>query len=124
MRERTRIIKYEIGCILAHKLELGFLAADEHHLTFGGKHGGKRLCHDFTVGLNQWSHQGYPLPGWTREKCERLLGPSYAIEPDAFRSIWTDTGNAEDAQDAMLEYQNRLIADHSRTTSIYPWRAR
>ena len=119
MRERTRIIKFELGCILAHKLELGFLPADEHHLTMGGKHGGARLGHDFTVGLNQWSHQGYPLPGWSRDRCLRELGPSYAIEPDSFRSMWTDTGNAEDAQDAMLAYQNRLIEQFMRRTSIY-----
>lgn len=119
MRERTRIVKFEIGCIVAHKLGLGFLPADEHHLTVGGKHGAPRLGHDATVGLNQWSHQGYPLPGWNRARCLEMLGPSYAIEPDSFRSLWTDTGNADAAQAAMLEYQNRLIEQYMRRSSIW-----
>lgn len=110
MRKRTAAIK-EIGCIVAHIRGLGFIPAAEHHLTTGGKHGSKRLGHDFTVGLNDWSHQGYPLTqyGWDADECERQLGPSLARDPDAFRAMWTDTGNAEAAQDAMLEYQNQLL---------------
>lgn len=122
MRPRTYTVKFEIGCIVARKRGIGFLPADEHHLTLGGRHGAPRLGHDQTVGLNRWSHQGRPLPeyGWDAAECRRRLGPSYAIEPDAFRALWTDTGNAEAAQDAMLAYQNQLIADHERRTSIYP----
>lgn len=121
MRQRTREIK-EVGCIVAHKLGLGHIPCAEHHLTMGGKHGGLRLGHDHTVGLNDWSHQGYPLTqyGWDAEECRRRLGPSLAIEPDAFRAMWADTGNAEEAQAAMLAYQNRLLEQHRRRTSIYP----
>lgn len=119
MRRRTDEIK-DIGCIVAHKRGLGKIPCAEHHLTLNGTHGGRRLGHDQTVGLNDWSHQGYPLPGRSARWCRDVLGPSLAIEPDAFRAMWTDTGNAEDAQDAMLAYQNQLLAQHRRRTSIYP----
>lgn len=122
MRDRTRAIK-EVGCIVAHLRGLPHIPCAEHHLTMGGKHGGLRLGHDQTVGLNDWSHQGYPLVGygWDAAMCREKLGPSLAEEPDAFRAMWTDTGSAEDAQAAMLEFQNELLAAHRRATSIYPW---
>lgn len=75
------------GCLVAHILGLGWMPAEIHHMTTGGKHGQKRLGHDYTIGLNRWSHRGEPLSeyGWTAEDCERILGPSYAHSPSAFR---------------------------------------
>jgi hypothetical protein len=75
----------EAGCIVAHKLGIGRIPCAVHHLTIGGKHGAKRRGHDFVLGLNDWSHQGYPIMGWSAEECRDKLGPSYAREPRAFR---------------------------------------
>jgi len=68
----------EIGYIVARSLGLGYVPCEVHHLTVGGKHGAKRRGHDFTVGLNPWSHRGEPFGGMSAETCERLFGPSYA----------------------------------------------
>lgn len=98
---------HEAGCIVAHKLGLGHVHPDIHHLTTGGKHGQKRRGHDFTIGLNSWSHRGVPLPGWNAANCRRVFGPSYAIEPRAFRERFGD-------DDALLAYQDRLIGIERR----------
>jgi hypothetical protein len=54
------------------------------------------------LGLNDWSHQGYPIMGWSAEKCREVLGPSYALEPREFRQRFG-------ADDELLELQNKLI---------------
>lgn len=103
----------DIGCIVAHSLGLGYMPCEVHHLTVGGKHGQKRRGHDFTVGLNPWSHRGEPFGGMTAETCEQLFGPSYARQPRRFREeVGTD--------DYLLDLQNTLIEQHKEKTS---WRA-
>jgi hypothetical protein len=92
------------GCIVAHILGIGWLPATIHHLTIGGHHGQKRRGHDATIGLNEWSHLGKPLDGWTVERCERELGPSYAHDPNGFRERFGD-------DDYLLQLQNELIGD-------------
>lgn len=101
-RARMDAIK-EQGCVIARMLGLGWLPAEIHHLTLGGRHGAPRLGHMATVGLNTWSHRGVPLPGWTVEQCEARLGPSYARAPRAFRERWPD--------ERLLEAQNRLLEE-------------
>ncbi len=101
--ERFDAIK-ELGCILGHKLDLGWVPAEIHHLTIGGKHGAKRRGHEFTIGLNPWSHRGVLFSGLTQAQCLEMFGPSYAKQPRAFRElIGTD--------DELLEYQNQLLGD-------------
>lgn len=97
----------EIGCVVAHSLGLGYVPAEIHHLTVGGKHGAPRRGHDFTVGLNPWSHRGVPFGGRTAAQCEALFGPSYAREPRRFRQ---EIGN----DDYLLDLQNTLIEQHTR----------
>lgn len=80
----------EAGCLIAWILGLGGIPCAVHHLTIGGKHGAKRRGHDFVLGLNDWSHQGMPIYGWSATKCRDVLGPSYAIEPRAFRERFGD----------------------------------
>lgn len=92
----------ERGCIIAHLLQLEKLPAEIHHLTIGGKHGAKRRGHDYTIGLNPWSHRGEPLNGWTIAQCEATLGPSYARNPRAFRERFG-------GDDALLQFQNELL---------------
>lgn len=92
------------GCLVCHILGIGRLPAEIHHLTVGGRHGQKRRGHDYTIGLNSWSHRGEPLPGWTIEECERRLGPSYARSPNAFRERFGD-------DDTLLALQNELIGE-------------
>lgn len=104
----------DIGCIVAHSLGLGFVPCEVHHLTVGGKHGQKRRGHDFTVGLNSWSHRGEPFGGMSAARCEELFGPSYARQPRKFRQ---DVGT----DDYLLDLQNTLIEKHMKETG--QWQA-
>lgn len=93
-----------VGCLVAQILGLPFIPAAVHHFNVGGHHGQKRRGHDYTIALNDWSHQGRPLTeyGWSAEDCRRILGPSFAIEPNAFRERFgTD--------DELLALQNRIL---------------
>jgi len=104
----------DIGCIVAHSLGLGWMLAEVHHLTVGGKHGQKRRGHDFTIGLNPWSHRGDPFGGMSPDTCEKLFGPSYAKQPRRFRQeIGSD--------DYLLDLQNTLLEQHRKEAS--PWAA-
>lgn len=103
----------DIGCIVAHSLGIRLgedpVPAEEHHLTVGGKHGQKRRGHDFTIGLNPWSHRGEPFGGMSAARCEELFGPSYARQPRKFRQ---EVGN----DDYLLDLQNTLIEKHMKET--------
>ncbi len=102
-QRRFDAIKSEhVGCLVAHILGIGWLPAGIHHFTIGGHHGQKRRGHDFTIGLNDWSHQGYPLTGWTAAECERVLGPSFAKTPNAFRERFG-------SDDELLAMQNEIL---------------
>jgi hypothetical protein len=92
----------EGGCIVARSRGHGFVYAEIHHMTVGGKHGQKRRGHDFTVGLNPWSHRGVPFNGLDEVHCERLFGPSYAREPRKFRQ---EIG----CDDFLLSLQNEIL---------------
>ncbi len=94
------------GCLIAHILDVGWIPCAIHHLLCGGHHGQKRRGHDYTIGLNDWSHQGRPLTeyGWSAEDCRRILGPSFAIEPNAFREQFG-------SDDELLALQNRILGD-------------
>ena len=100
----------EIGCIVARTRGLGFVPCEIHHLTIGGKHGAKRRGHDFTVGLNPWSHRGEPFGGMSAETCERMFGPSYARQPRLFRQ---EVGN----DDQLLDFQNSLITNRDERSA-------
>lgn len=89
----------EIGCICCLQIVGGYVPAEIHHLTVGGKHGQKRRGHQYTIGLCSYHHRGYPVP-WASSYD---LGPSYAQQPRAFRC---DFGN----DDVLLARQNELIA--------------
>lgn len=107
----------DIGCIVAYSLGIRFgekpVPAEEHHLTVGGKHGQKRRGHDFTIGLNPWSHRGEPFGGMSAARCEELFGPSYARQPRKFRQ---EVGS----DDYLLDLQNTLIKQHLEKTSWRP----
>jgi RecA-dependent nuclease len=104
-RARLDAIK-ALGCIVAHRR--GITINDEpvpceiHHLTIGGLHGQKRRGHDFTIGLNPWSHRGVAFNGWTPARCLELFGPSYALEPRRFRQ---EIGNDHD----LMALQDELL---------------
>ena len=90
------------GCVVAHILGLKYIPCAIHHFTIGGKHGQKRRGHDYTIGLNDWSHQGYTVMGWSKDECLERLGPSYADDPGAFRDMFG-------SDDELLKIQNDLI---------------
>lgn len=106
MQESARMdaIK-EIGCIVSHRLGIGWVPADIHHLLIGGKHGQKRRGHLFTIGLNRWSHMGETFNGLTVDQCMEMFGPSYAKQPRAFRQL---IGN----DDELLSYQNQILREN------------
>lgn len=111
-RQRMDAIR-DMGCIVAQALGMGYVPCEVHHLTVGGKHGQKRRGHDFTIGLNPWSHRGEAFGGMSADTCERLFGPSYAKQPRRFRlEIGTD--------DYLLDLQNTLLEQHKEKTS---WQA-
>lgn len=108
MRPRTYTVKFEIGCIACRKEGFGMVQAEEHHLLTTGLHGnGKRRGDDFTIGLCAYHHRG--VPG----SYAGIKGPSYTNQSRAFRERYG-------SDDELLAYQNRLIAEHKRRTSIYP----
>jgi hypothetical protein len=92
----------DAGCVVAWLRGLGWTPADVHHLTLGGKHGQRRMGHEYTVGLNPWSHRGVAFNGLTVEECRDMFGPSYVLEPRAFREIYPDDVLMA-AQASMLE---------------------
>lgn len=98
----------ESGCLIAHILGLEWVYAEIHHLNIGGKHGAKRRGHDFTIGLNPWSHRGQPFGGMSAAACEDMFGPSFARQPRLFRSVYG-------SDDQLLAIQNALIGDTQRS---------
>lgn len=94
-RERFAAIQRE-GCICCRECGVGWMPAEIHHLTIGGRHGQKRRGHDYTIGLCIYHHRGQPLP-W-----QDKLGPSYALQPRAFREEFGQ-------DDELLARQNELI---------------
>lgn len=99
-QERFDAIK-EAGCVVANIRGLGWTPAEIHHLTVGGKHGSKRRGHEFSVGLNPWSHRGVTFNDLSADECYWLFGPSYAREPRAFRERYPD--------DLLLEHQEGML---------------
>lgn len=91
----------DAGCVVAFLRGLRWTPAEIHHLTLGGKHGQKRMGHEFTVGLNPWSHRGVAFNGLSVDQCRHLFGPSYALEPRAFRELYPD--------DVLLAAQQSLL---------------
>lgn len=92
----------EAGCIASRIRGLGFVPCTVHHLTVGGRHGQKRRGHMMTVGLSEWHHLGRVPEGWTKDRARQVLGPSYALEPRAFREEFGD-------DDRLLAYQEELL---------------
>lgn len=96
----------ELGCLVAHILGMEWVPCEIHHMTSGGKHGQKRRGHEFSIGLNSWSHRGAPFNGWTSKECEELFGPSYARQPRAFREMFG-------RDDELLSLQNQLLEERT-----------
>lgn len=92
----------DIGCVVARLRGLEYVPCTKHHLLTTGMHGnGKRRGEAFTVGLNDWSHQGIPILGMTAEQCREVFGPSYHHHARAFRALYPDA--------LLLEEQERLL---------------
>lgn len=93
---------HEIGCIVAVMRGMKRVPCEIHHLTIGGRHGQKRRGHEFTIGLNPWSHRGETFSGLNEAQCDTLFGPSYARQPRLFRQVIGQ-------DDFLLGYQDELI---------------
>ena len=91
----------EMGCVCCRIN--GIVRLPEiHHMRVGGKHGQKRLGHDFTFGLCAWHHRGENAWG-SEGRGNFTYGPSFALEPARFRKLFG-------SQEELLEFQNLLIA--------------
>lgn len=93
---------HESGCIVAVMRGMKRVPCEIHHLTIGGRHGQKRRGHEFTMGLNPWSHRGETFGGLTEAQCLARFGPSYARQPRLFRQVIGE-------DDFLLGYQDELI---------------
>lgn len=110
--QRDMVIR-EIGCIVAHMLDIGFVPCEKHHLLTTGMHGnGRRRGEEFTIGLNSWSHRGQTIYGWSAARCRDVLGPSMALEPRKFRAEFG-------SDDKLLPYQNALIEAWERARRVF-----
>lgn len=93
--ERFALMR-DFGCILCDMLGIG-RAGEIHHLTVGGKHGQKRRGHRFTICACEYHHRGVDWSDGTLN-----LGPSYALQPRAFRERFG-------SDDELLALQDELI---------------
>lgn len=107
--DRIATIK-ALGCIACLKNIRepwhGFRAAPSyptaHHLNQGDHHGGQRLGHDATVCLCGWHHQGRTPDGHDPRTAATAFGPSWELEPNAFREHYGDGDSLLTAQNAIL----------------------
>jgi hypothetical protein len=83
MTSKADLARYDrlqrIGCVVARKLGLGWMAPDIHHIVQG-----YRLGNQYTIPLNPWSHRGVLPDGMTAKQAYELLGPSLALQKKAF----------------------------------------
>ena len=92
----------DIGCIVCSARGLGFSPCEKHHLLTTGRHGtGKRRGERYTVGLCAYHHRGIG-------SLIAAFGPSYALEPRAFRALYSD--------EWLLTRQNELIEQWRKST--------
>lgn len=70
----------EIGCVACLSLGYEGVPCDIHHILRGGR----RVSHDFVVGLCCWHHRGIPPEGMTNSQAETHTGPSLAHNKKAF----------------------------------------
>ena len=93
-----------LGCIACRLAGIGNVPCDVHHMTVGGKHGQKRLGHDYTFGLCKWHHVG------ERIDFVETIGPSFAKEPRKFREHFG-------SQDELLGKQNEVLSKYWRNVA-------
>lgn len=100
-RHRMASIKL-IGCLACRIDGRGYVPCEVHHLNEGGRHGGERRGHDFTIGLCPWHHRGTCREGWTVADMTAGYGSSWAHEPTRFSLSYGE-------DDRLLQYQNDLL---------------
>jgi len=109
-KARMDMIK-EVGCLVARLRGYDWVYPEIHHLTADGRHGSPRRGHDFTIGLNPWSHRGEILEYYTEDQCLRMFGPSFAKDPNGFREAIGD-------DEYLLQCQNEMLEAYKRLTSL------
>jgi hypothetical protein len=96
-----------LACIANMKAGNGLrptgLACEWDHLNEGGKHGGRRLGDDASIGLCAWHHRGVLPSGFTQTTATLAFGPSWAVSPNGFRAHYG-------TRESLLPEQNRLLA--------------
>ncbi len=89
-----------IGCVPCTIIGIYQNPPQIHHIVKGKK----RLGHDHTIAKCPWHHTGQVPTGYSQDQVRERMGPSYAIEPEAFEHIFG-------TQEELLEFQNALL-DH------------
>jgi hypothetical protein len=107
----------DIGCIAVRMFAGIKVPCEKHHLNSFDMPGGKRRGELYTIGLSPWSHRGICRCGLnpTEHQCPRcreVFGPSWRHHKREFIDTFGDG-------DAMLAYQNELIAKWRR--GQLPW---
>jgi hypothetical protein len=101
-RQRLFYTLQRIGCIPCRRRGRLSVPGDMHHPTVGGHHGAPRLSDDIVLNICPWHHRGVPMFDMDHDWCRCYMGPSYALEPNAFRE---EFGSEEE----LLAERNRLI---------------
>lgn len=83
-----------------HNFQFCQMPIEIHHVLSGGR----RMGHDYTLGLCRWHHQGDKWPDITMSAtvASNTFGPSFGREPRRFREIY---GQELD----LLFWQNQMI---------------
>lgn len=107
----------EVGCVACWMDGRGRMPAEVHHLTLGGRHGAPQLGHERVLGLCPWHHRGRPPDGYTAARALEVFGPSFALEPRAFRTRYG-------RQEVLEQFQDALLIRHAELSSIRPVKSR
>lgn len=92
----------QTGCICTLLLHSYGQPCDIHHLTAGGR----RLGHQYTIGLSPWNHRGVTADGLTERQMTIIYGPSLAHGRRPFEAFFGP-------QSLLLEIQNVVLEQHS-----------
>lgn len=88
-------------CVCCHMRGIISVYPEIHHLLSGNR----RRGHMFTVGLCSYHHRGFEGKATLSARGLEIVGPSLADGSKPFHAAFFGT------DDAMLEYQNRLLGE-------------
>lgn len=94
----------ELGCVACQLDGVPNVPCDIHHLLSGGR----RLGHEYTVGLCPWHHRAVLPSGHRLCDFAEVHGPSLAATPRAFATRYGDEYELYEIQNALLDHYEEL----------------